>query len=118
MKKIYSKVFKVLTLLIVFVTIFRKFFTDQNIPEEENIEPVIVQAVDNSENEKISWEDLDWIKSEKARSGPGEHGEEYIETDPEEIKKNEKWMEIEGFYVEVSNKISLNRSLSDRRASM
>lgn len=64
-------------------------------------------------NKKISWENLDWINYEKTRSGPGEQGLAYIETDPELINKNENWAKQEGFWVEVSNKISLTRALPD-----
>jgi hypothetical protein len=64
-------------------------------------------------NRKIDWNDYDFINYEKTRTGPGENGEEVIVTDPEEIKKNEYWEKMEGFYVEVSNKLSLTRALPD-----
>lgn len=66
-------------------------------------------------NVKVSWEDKFFQNYEKTRVGPGEHGAAVIVNDTEELKKNEEWVVKEGFYVEVSNKISLTRALPDRR---
>lgn len=67
---------------------------------------------------KISWEDWDLIHYEATRVGPGENGQAYLITDPAELEKNEEWKSKEGFYVEVSDKISLTRALPDHRPKM
>lgn len=106
------KFFKICVALIALVTIFNVFYVFSGKSVVENFTS---SALKSAENKKISWEDWDWINYEKTRNGPGEHGIEYIETDPELIKKNEEWVKKEGFYVEVSNKISLTRALPDNR---
>lgn len=68
-----------------------------------------------SGDRKRSWEDWGFINYEKTRVGPGELGKPVVVLDPEEIKKNEEWERKEGFWVEVSNQISLSRSLPDYR---
>lgn len=63
----------------------------------------------------IDWEDHDFVHYELTRIGFGEQGQAVTLTDPDEIKLNEDWLKKEGFYVNVSNKISLTRSLGDLR---
>lgn len=65
--------------------------------------------------DKISYEDIKFINYEARRKGPGEQGVSFNLTDPKEIVENEKWYKIEGFYVTVSEKISVDRALPDRR---
>lgn len=65
--------------------------------------------------DKKDWHDYDFIAYEKSRKGPGEQGAPYTLTDPEEIKLNNKLFEDEGFYVIVSDKISVRRSVPDTR---
>lgn len=69
----------------------------------------------DDENVKISWDDKDFMNYELTRIGPGEHGVAVELTDPTEIKLNVDWLQKEGFYVNVSNKISFTRSLPDLR---
>ncbi|CRL05168.1 CLUMA_CG018266, isoform A [Clunio marinus] len=69
-------------------------------------------------NIEVSWEDEEFINYEATRIGPGEHGEPVIVSDPEELSANEEWERKEGFYVDVSNKISVNRSLPDHRPAV
>lgn len=64
---------------------------------------------------KISWEDEELIEYEKSRIGPGEQAEPVTLTDPREIEENEEWNAKEGFYVIVSDKISVDRALPDWR---
>lgn len=64
---------------------------------------------------KIDWEDHDFVHYELTRIGLGEQGQAVTITDPDEIKLNEDWLKKEGFYVNVSNKISVTRSLGDLR---
>lgn len=67
-------------------------------------------------DQKVSWEDLEFIYYERTRIGPGEHGDKVVLTDPIEIKKNEEWLRKEGFYVGVSNNnLSITRALPERR---
>lgn len=101
--------------LIVFLSIFNVIYVFKN---KLVVDKLTFSAFKSAVNEKISWEDLDWINYEKTRVGPGENGEDFIETDPELIKQNEEWVKKEGFYVEVSNKISLTRALPDHSPSM
>lgn len=70
------------------------------------------------ENEKISWEDVEFRNYELTRKGPGEFGEPVELTDTYEIKMNEQWLQKEGFYVNVSNKISFTRALPDLRPEL
>lgn len=67
------------------------------------------------ENTKISWENETQIKLDAERVGPGEQGKPYMLTDPEDIQKNEELFKIEGFYVIVSDQISVERALPDKR---
>jgi hypothetical protein len=67
------------------------------------------------DDEKIVWEDIEFVNYELTRLGPGEHGNAVEVTDPSELKKNENWLKKEGFYVEVGNSISLTRSLPEHR---
>jgi len=73
------------------------------------IEPII------DLQEKIDWENTRFIEYEARRNGPGEQGKPYELTDPEDIKKNEDLFKQEGFYVLVSDKISVQRALKDWR---
>lgn len=123
-----SKILKICCVIVVALTAFNIIFVFTNKSRIDNeilgglqvdgqviqVDNEVVKKTDDSEeNRKIDWNDYDFIKYEKTRTGPGENNEEYIVTDPEEIKKNENWVKLEGFYVEVSNKISLTRALPD-----
>lgn len=82
--------------------------------DRKNIE--LNQTFDlNNENLKISWENKTQIKLDAERVGPGEQGEPYVLTDPNDIERNEELFKIEGFYVIVSDKISVKRALPDKR---
>ena len=65
--------------------------------------------------ERKDWHDYEFMKYEAAREGPGEQGSPYTLTDPEDIQLNEKLFKIEGLFVVVSDKISVNRSVPDVR---
>lgn len=65
--------------------------------------------------EKISWENETQITMDAKRVGPGEQGLPFELTDPIEIRENQKMFVVEGFYVLVSDKISLSRALPDKR---
>lgn len=116
------KFFKICVALIVLLTVFNIVYIFTNKTVRENLTSSVFKQSNSLENvdvnEKISWEDMAWIHFERTRVGPGEHGNEYIETNPEMIKKNEEWVKKEGFYVEVSNLISLTRALPDHRPAM
>jgi hypothetical protein len=109
------KFLKVCVAVIIFLSIANLIYLYKN---KAVINNFTFKAFKNAVNEKISWEDLMWINYEKTRIGPGEHGEQYIEKDPELIKKNDDWVKKEGFYVEVSNLISVTRALPDNRPQM
>lgn len=76
------------------------------------------ESRNDSNGDKISWEDIDFINYELTRHGLGEHSEAVELQDPDEIKLNEDWLKKEGFYVNVSNKISFTRSLLDLRPNV
>lgn len=61
------------------------------------------------------WHDYEFMEFEKKRSGPGENGTKVVLTDENEIELNAKTFEETGFFVYVSDKISVNRSIPDRR---
>lgn len=65
--------------------------------------------------ERITWEDPELIYRDSLRVGIGEHGEPGILTDPEDIKKNENLRKEFGSSILISDKISVNRSIPDRR---
>lgn len=65
--------------------------------------------------EKKDWHDWKFIEYEASRTGPGEQGRPYELTDPKEIELNEKLFKVEGNFVIVSDKISVNRSVPDTR---
>ena len=110
------KFFKLFTALIIFLVVSNIVYI---YAVRSRIDELVSTVVKNGKflgtDEKILWEDSDFILYEQTRVGPGEHGKVYNETDPEEIKKNEEWVKKEGFYVESSNKISVTRALPERR---
>lgn len=108
------KFLKFCLVLIVFIlfTNFILFLTNRSLVDK--VKPRVLNAL----NRKISWEDWEFVHYERTRSGPGENGEEWIVTDPEAKKRNEEWVRKEGFYVEVSNNMSLTRALPEHRLPM
>jgi hypothetical protein len=81
----------------------------------KNIVRLTTDNKDDSESEKINWELKAFIDYEATRTGPGEQGEPFQLVDPEEITHNTKLSIREGFYVLVSDKISVDRALPDMR---
>jgi hypothetical protein len=65
--------------------------------------------------ERKDWHDWEFIEYEKTREGPGEQGESFELTNPDDIKLNEEIYKIEGIYGIVSDIISVNRSILDTR---
>lgn len=63
------------------------------------------------------WHDYEFIRHESSRTGFGEQGEGVHLTDPAEIELNDKLYTATGFAVVISDKISVNRSIWDRRPS-
>lgn len=92
------------------------------IKDETNVIQVIEKLDKNEEildtkeeNTLVNWENETQIKLDAQRKGPGEQGEPYKLTDPEDIERNEKLFHAEGFYVIVSDRISVERALPDKR---
>lgn len=106
------KFFKICAIFILFLTIFQLIYVYS---DKSRIDGIFLTKLKSEKLTKVSWEDINFINYEKTRIGPGEHGIEVIVTDPEELRKNKEWLAKEGFFVEVSNKISLTRALPDRR---
>jgi len=65
--------------------------------------------------ERKDWHDYEFIKYEAKRVGPGEQGKPFELTDPIDIALNNKLFQVEGLFVIVSDKISVNRSVPDVR---
>lgn len=107
--KFALRFFGIFSILLSLLNIFY-FFVFKN--EIDGIAPIVPEI---SNDNKRCWEDWDFINYEKTRVGPGELGKPVVITDPEEIKKNQEWERKEGFWVEVSNQMSLSRSLPDYR---
>lgn len=103
------KSFAVVLVLLSIINIFYYFYTTYQ-PKV-----IIRSSLRSLPNIKIDWEDHDFINYEMTRIGPGENGEPYVVSDPEALKRNKEWVSKEGFYVEVSNNMSLTRSLPDYR---
>lgn len=64
---------------------------------------------------KADWHDHDFMEYEASRVGDGEQGEPHFLTDEDDIKTNKELYEKFGFFVVVSDRISVNRSLPDVR---
>lgn len=110
------KFFKLCGVLIFFLAGFQllyAFFSNKS-----QVDDFLLPKLRSEKTIKVSWEDISFINYEKTRVGPGEQGAEVLITDPEELKENLEWLRKEGFYVGVSNKISLTRALPDRRPKM
>jgi hypothetical protein len=68
--------------------------------------------------ERIDWNDYEFMKYERERTGIGEQGKGHQLTDPKDIELDEKLEQVEGLNVIVSDKISVNRSVKDTRAEL
>jgi hypothetical protein len=64
------------------------------------------------------WHDWKFIEYEKSRDGPGEQGKPFELSDSADIALNKKLFQVEGLFVIVSDKISVNRSVPDTRLPM
>lgn len=107
----------ILSILIV-VTTFGLFYDFYKVEDESIASSTIARKFQRSwpsEKKCRDWHDYALEYEEKKRSGPGENGTKVLLTDENEIKLNAKAYEETGFYVYVSDKISVNRSIPDRR---
>lgn len=107
--------FKLLGLLILAFTFIQLAFIFSSKSRYDDVSKVLRRSYENGVNNKISWEPTDFINYEKTRFGPGEDGAEVLITNATEFKINEEWLVKEGFYVELNKKVSLTRSLPERR---
>lgn len=110
--------FKLCVVLVVILTLVNFIYIYVNKSKIYETVPPVARVLDFDTNEKVCWEDNDFINYEKTRIGPGEHGEEIIVTDPKELELNQEWVKKEGFFVEVSNKMSLTRALPEHRPAV
>ena len=67
--------------------------------------------------ERKDYHDYEFMKMEALRDGHGEQGRKVILVDKDEIRRNVETSKKFGFFVDVSDKISVNRSLPDIRLS-
>ena len=116
------RTFKVITIsaLLSFILLYLLIIDDHYFLEVENLKNYVYNH--KKFNHKLSdnldrkdWHDWQFIKLEKERKGPGENGQPFDLTDPADIELNDKLFKIEGLYVVVSDKISVNRSVPDTR---
>lgn len=68
----------------------------------------------NKNGEKVDWHDYQKIAEEDKREGPGEHGKAVVLL-PNETEANKKIFEENGYNAFISDKISLNRSVTKCR---
>lgn len=94
------------------IKFFQSFATDG--VNEDADKPAVTQKSDDI-GEKISWEDKKFVAYEERRRGPGEQGKFFNLSDPKDIQENENWHRKEGFFVIVSDKMSVDRSLPEQR---
>jgi hypothetical protein len=116
----FKKVTKIICLVVISLIILEFFiasiaYLDYKKIVKNNDAKNIEYFSSSEENLKMSWENETQIKLDAERKGPGEQGLPFELTDPVEIKKNQKLFKVEGFYVLVSDRISYNRALPDKR---
>lgn len=69
----------------------------------------------NLDSLKVDWHDYKFIEEESRRVGPGEQGKPLNDVEPDEEDINKQLFEENGYYGLISDKISVNRSISDLR---
>lgn len=105
---------KFVILALILVTIWYLFIHNKGAYYEQSKSALKSYSMASS-CEKKDWHDWKFIEYEKNRKGPGEQGKPFKLTDPEDIELNNQLFEVEGLYVIVSDKISVNRSVPDTR---
>uniref|UniRef100_A0ABM0GV86 Polypeptide N-acetylgalactosaminyltransferase 10-like n=1 Tax=Saccoglossus kowalevskii TaxID=10224 RepID=A0ABM0GV86_SACKO len=78
------------------------------------VAPHLVQHIDYASLPKKDWHDYARIKSDAARTGPGEQGRPYI-LSPEEKKNEHQDFSKHGFNKHISDVLSVERALPDIR---
>ena len=73
--------------------------------------PIVHESTENEKDKLKDWNDYKFMVKENLRVGPGEKGEGFQLTDPDEIELNQQLLDKTGFSVVVSDKISVERSL-------
>lgn len=129
------KAYKIITLvaLLVFVSLYFLLIDKHYKTEVFNLKRVVLKNDDfinefmakkdksypvETNYERKDWHDWKFIEYERKRKGPGEQGKPFELTDPKDIELNEKLFRVEGLFVVVSDKISVNRSVPDTRLPM
>lgn len=125
-------VYKIITLLIIIVFSLNFFIGFENFHKKLLCEEIqldkITQLIDNplellnadfypkvTNFELKDWHDYEFIEYEASRVGLGENGTGVKLTDPKDIKRNRKFIEVEGLSAHISDLISVNRSIPDTR---
>ncbi|XP_050300277.1 N-acetylgalactosaminyltransferase 6 [Anthonomus grandis grandis] len=83
---------------------------DVNAPQNH---PIAAKSI--LTNEKIDWHDINFIRREAKRKGPGEQGKPAHLSALETERNYEKLFRVNGFNAAVSDKIALDRSIPDIR---
>lgn len=89
----------------------------QSIGEFQYVEPSnsFFKQKHNVLRTKVDWHNHTAIEADKKRRGPGEQGKKFVLTDPDDIKRNNKLLRVNGYFAVASDIISPNRSVGDIR---
>ena len=110
----YKKCLKILSILILSFFIFCLFLPRKS----DFVNNDLIVDVEN--DDKIDWNDYEFMAYENKRTGPGEKGKPVILNYKKyaEVKKNNKFYKLEGIYSVANDRISPNRSLPDVRINV
>jgi hypothetical protein len=109
---------KILIFTAIIFVLFTKFFLT-NVELEIELSHIGIKNYPVAQNyERWDWNNYEFIKYERERTGNGEQGRGHQLTNPEEIEVNRKLNSEEGLFALVSDKISVNRSLWDPRLKL
>lgn len=104
------KFISISAILILFIFAVYSFSSDSE-------KSILVPEIDVESEELIDYNDYKYMVEQMRRVGDGEIGEAVYLEDEDEIELNEELYQKTGFYVVVSDKISVNRSIPDLRSA-
>ncbi|XP_017854532.2 N-acetylgalactosaminyltransferase 4-like [Drosophila busckii] len=95
-------------------------FQDRNsvheAPKQEETQVTHTQfLLPTAQGERRDWNDHVAMEADKARTGPGEHGQPVVIEDAAEKELEDKLYKLNGFNALISEKLSVNRSVPDVR---
>lgn len=114
-----NKLVKLWIILVIFLLLLQSFLYFTN---KYGFDYFVKKSINNhcekdnvTKDYRISWENQSFIEYEAKRKGNGEQGLPFELQNPNDIRTNDKLFNQEGFFVLVSDKISLERALPDKR---